>query len=413
MVNRVELWYFYKKCPTNCPTLMSFSLSRNSIIWQVSALGKRFKISTGITTFHWVPKEQRVSKVEDFAWEKNSKLDKIEREEERIKIKAKVEGVMPDRVFLESFVKQICNPSQKVESNDPVLIWQVIGEFRVRMKNTREQGHLKNFKSLEQLFKDRFTLMGFDKLSNEFYADLVDYFIEEEEYLHNTIVRKIREIRSVANFARRIGLTVHVEYLDFKLKERKYHPFYLDWDFQLSKIENLELEGIQDKARDRFIFRCYTGMREGELNQLLPQHFSSRGGKVFLKYQDIKGKKPKSIQLSTKANTLAVKYEYQLPKMAQQTENLLIKEVGRLAKLTQQYQKIRHSGNKVLITNVELCDMISSHTARRTFARRWHDQGGNLLMLSKYLGHSSIAVTELYIGIENEEANDEMQRIMG
>jgi integrase len=391
---------------------MSFSLSRNSIIWQVSALGKRFKISTGITTSHWVPKEQRVSKVEDFAWEKNSKLDKIEREEERIKVKAKVEGVMPDRVFLEAFVKQVCNPNQKVESNDPIFIWEVVELYRDRMKNTKEQSHLKNFKSLGQLFKDNYPLMKFDALNTQFYQDLTDYLIDEE-LLHNTIVRKMREIRAVANFARRIGLTIHVEYTDFKIKERRYNPFYLDWDLQLSQIEQIELEGMLDKVRDRFLFRCYTGMREGELNQLLPQHFSSRGGKVFLKYQDIKGKKPKSIQLNPKAEALAKKYSFMLPVMAQQTENWMIKDVGELAGLTQPFQKVRHSGNRVKAEMKPIYKMISSHTARRTFARRWFDMGGSLLMLSKYLGHSSIAVTELYIGIENEEANDEMMRIMG
>jgi len=333
---------------------------------------------------------------------------------QKIKIKAKVEGVVPDVLFLKSLVDQLRDKKSPEEKEDLVFIWQLVNQYRERMINQRTHGHIKNFKSLADGFKNYFPMLTFSELSPEWMQAWTDWLIDDQELLTNTIVRKIRELRSVARWSMKIGVKVNPHYDEFRIKERRYHPFYLDWDIQLKKIEEVEIEDkTLGEIRDRFIFRCYTGMREGELNQLLPQHFTTKAGKYYLKYEDIKGKKPKSIQLSEKAVALAQKYSFALPKYAQQTENDLIKEVGRMAKLTQIYVKTRHSGSRVIVKHITVADMISTHTARRTFARRWYDQGGSVKKLSQYLGHSSMRITELYIGVEDDEANDEMMRVMG
>ena len=86
---------------------MPFHLFKNSIVWDIMIKGQRFRIFTGITTANWIQKEQRVSKIEDFAWEKNEVLEKIEREEYRLRARAKVEGVIPNKEFLEQLVQGI------------------------------------------------------------------------------------------------------------------------------------------------------------------------------------------------------------------------------------------------------------------------------------------------------------------
>jgi integrase len=393
---------------------MGFVLVKNSIVWDLTLNGKRFRIFTGLVTAHWLTKEQRVSKVEDFAWEKNAILEKLDSESARLKIRAKVEAAIPDRVFLEELVKTIRGIQEpKKETYQPQFAWELVQVYRDRMANLKSSGHLKNFKSMQDYLKKEYPFFRFSEMNYDWMAAFVNGLIDgEQEFLHNTIVRKVREIRTVANFSRMLGIEVHPESNLFKMSERKYHPFYLDWMLHVQVIEEIELADELDRIRDRFLFRCYTGMREGEMNQLNENNFFSKGNALFLRYQDIKGKKPKSIQLSPKAVSLAKKYAYQLPKCSQQHENRGIKLVMKAAKFTSQIDKIRHSGNRVKISHKILADMVSTHTARRTFARRWYEQGGDLLKLSKYLGHSSVAVTERYVGVEDEETNNEMIRVM-
>lgn len=396
---------------------MSFYLQRNSIIWQLSIKGKTMKISTGISTSNWMQKEQRVSKIEDFAWEKNEVLEKIEREEYRIRAKAKVEGSIPNKEFLIQLVEGIRgsgDPSHYHAEHSVTYAWQWVQQYQDRMKNTHQPGHLKNFKSLEKLMKEAFPLFRFSQMSEAWTIKWVEHLMDEEELLHNTIVRKLKELRAVAEFARRQGEPVHSESSIFRLKERKYHPFFLDWDLHVSAIDAVELENESlQKIRDRFIFRCYTGMREGELEQIQPNLFSSKQGRIYLKYMDLKGKKPKTIQIPPRALEIAKKYGMTIPSFSQQKENDLIKKVCELAGLNYPIEKVRHAGNRIITERVPMHDLVTTHTARRTFARRWYEQGGDLLKLSKFLGHSSIAVTERYIGVEDDETMDEMMRLFG
>ena len=201
---------------------MPFHLFKNSIVWDIMIKGQRFRIFTGITTANWIQKEQRVSKIEDFAWEKNEVLEKIEREEYRLRARAKVEGVIPNKEFLEQLVQGIRGTTDSNHyhaEHSVTYAWQWVQQYQERMKNTHQPGHLKNFKSLEKLMRDSFPLFRFAQMSEAWTIRWVEHLLDEEELLHNTIVRKLKELRAVAEFARRQGEPVHSESSIFRLKE--------------------------------------------------------------------------------------------------------------------------------------------------------------------------------------------------
>lgn len=388
---------------------MSFYISRNSIILQLSFQNKVFKISTGLTTAHWDTKTKRVAKVADFYWEKNELLDKIEEAGKKLQAQAKLEGFVPTKEQVKSLIDQV-KPIQSAPVQELVFVWSYVDTYKNRKKSSLTEGHLKNFKSLGEQIKTFDPLITFKDL-NQAWLESFSHYLLSLDLSTNTVAKKIREVKALAVDARRMGMVVNSSFEDFTFKGVSYSPFFLDWETQVRALEEVILSEALGRVRDRFLFRCYTGMREGEMNQLLPENFYTKSGRNYLKYWDIKGNKSKTIQLSEKAFSIAVKYEYNLPVLSQQKENDYIKKVAEKAKLTQERKKIRHAGAKSMISFVPLFKLISSHTARRTFARRWYEQGGDLMKLSKYLGHSSIKVTELYIGVEDDEVNDEMVRI--
>jgi hypothetical protein len=61
------------------------------------------------------------------------------------------------------------------------------------------------------------------------------------------------------------------------------------------------------------------------------------------------------------------KYDWQLPKISTQKFNPHIREVCRLAEILTKVKTTNYTGNKKTVTYFEKCDMVSSHTARRTF----------------------------------------------
>jgi len=387
---------------------MPFFLSRNSIIFQLAIQGKTFKISTGITTQNWDTKTKRIAKVEDFYFEKNNLLDKIEQEGQRIKNKSKSEGWIPSLVFIKERIKSIQEVKTKAE--EVIFVHQYIRDYQQRKKASLSKGHLKNFTSLANDVEGSWPMLTFQDLDSKWMQDFADSLLSND-LMSNTVSKKIREIKAVVVDARRRGILIDPSFEEFKFKSITYPAFYLDWDTDIRSITQVELSEAKERVRDRFLFRCYTGMREGELNQLSSLNFSQMKAANFLEYWDIKGKKMKKIQLNELAFQIAEKYKFNLPEISQQKENEYIKLIAEDAGITDPVKKIRHSGSKVLAEIIPKYKMISTHTARRSFARRWYEKGGDLMKLSRYLGHSSIRTTQLYIGLDDSEANDEMIRL--
>jgi integrase len=387
-----------------------FYLNRNSIFTSFSIAKNKYSFATGITTTNWNVDEQRVSKVDDFYWEKNRALEVIERAAIQLMKKSQVEGSIPSKEFVKVYLKGLAEINYSKE--DIIFVHEFISEWRKRKEKVLSNGYVRNFKSLEDSIKEYAPTLTFAKLGTQFLEEFTTWLLEERDVLNNTVAGYVKRIRRICKDASKSGILINPYYDDFKFKETSHDPIWLDWDRHLPDLEKLELNERLDKVRDRFLFRCYTGIREGEMNKLLPQNFYSKGKQWYLKYFMTKGMKNKNIQLNEKAMAILFKYEFNLPKMSQQKENMYLKEVTRKAKLTEIRQIIRYQGNKPVIKMIELCELVSGHTARRTFARRWYENGGDLKKLQLYLGHSSIKTTEIYIGVEDDEVNDEMMRVI-
>jgi integrase len=103
------------------------------------------------------------------------------------------------------------------------------------------------------------------------------------------------------------------------------------------------------------------------------------------------------------------------PRLNQSDCNDIIKKVCRAAWAKDKdtkVQTVRFRGNVRVMTNKSKWELVTTHTARRTFGRRWMENGGSLRNLSIYYGHASERQTAEYIGWTTEEVNNEMMKVM-
>lgn len=96
-----------------------------------------------------------------------------------------------------------------------------------------------------------------------------------------------------------------------------------------------------------------------------------------------------------------------------QLENRIIKRLVRMAGVKRSVQVVRRQGEKLEAESLPLFRVVSTHTARRTFARAWYDRGGDLNKLREHLGHADLATTLRYVGVEKDETNREAARLFG
>ena len=158
-----------------------------------------------------------------------------------------------------------------------------------------------------------------------------------------------------------------------------------------------------DRARDIFLAGCYTGLRFSDYNRIRPEHIN----KQYIQIIPIKTKDTVIIPLRPELSKILQKWNYTIPEMTSQELGRYIKEIGHKAGIIQNIQIIETIKNKQIITNKPKNQMITSHTARRSFATNMFYDGMNPIDIMKITGHKKLDTFQKYIV---SDPNRELQR---
>lgn len=162
---------------------------------------------------------------------------------------------------------------------------------------------------------------------------------------------------------------------------------------------------VKERARDLFLIGCYTAQRFSDYSRYRPEHIktTSNGTKVI----DIVTKKTKQRViipfLFPELDILLKKYNYKSPKTYEQDLNEQIKEVGKMANLTEDIIITERMGGKIEEKIYIKNELIKTHTARRSGATNLFKMGYAPLEIMKITGHTSEAIFMKYIKVTKEE----------
>ena len=105
---------------------------------------------------------------------------------------------------------------------------------------------------------------------------------------------------------------------------------------------------------------------------------------------------------SRKAWDIGLKYNFSLPKFSQQYFNREISKICPTAKITEPVLLNRDKGNTRIQIRKPKCDLVSSHTARRTCVSLLLEKGVPPTVVMKLTGHTSIQTMMKYERTSNE-----------
>ncbi len=297
-------------------------------------------------------------------------------------------------------------------SSSPVLSSLLFG-YELQNTGRLKPGYLRKYGTIGRSLDEYKTgLLADDFTHDELNRYISDYLLDVCEVENNTIHDYVRRIKYVMERAERRRLITNTDCLDFSYKYIQPKPFWLDWS-DVEQIEAFEPFPHDLVYKEEFLFRCYTGLRWSDAANLKPQHFIRNKGTVSYDFHVIKTSLSQNIEMSTKAAAILKKWNYHIPKLYISDCNEKIKTIARGAKLGTAIEKIRFVGSERIVEMLPKWKMVTTHVARRTFARRWVDLGGELGKLSKYLGHSSMDQTSNYVGYTTKEVNNELRKVMG
>lgn len=298
----------------------------------------------------------------------------------------------PEKVddFLVYYKRFITNLSHKINTKTslPISPYTILG-------HKRTLSLLKDFKSK----------IPFEKIDLNFYYDFLEYLKTKHTFSINTMGRHIKSMKTVLFEASEDYKNVFVS-KRFKSFSEETTAIYLT-ENELEAIELLDLSSNKklSKVRDFFLLGCWTGLRFSDLLKLKPENILNNS--IQIKAQ--KTNKTFVTPILPPARRVLDKYIHEgkqgvPPGMSNQKLNEYVKELGeKIPALHTKISVTESKGRLKVTTDVFKYNMISSHTARRSFATNQFKSGAGIASIMAATGHKTQTEFFKYIRMSPDE----------
>ena len=370
---------------------------------------KRLKYSTGekINPKFWNPESQRARESKQFPEhpEFNSRLDKIQ-----VAVKNSYRKLQNDeKTITPELLKEELEITLKIkEQKERITLFDFIEKYIEESKSFKAAGSVTVYKTIYKHLKNysiaKKKRVDFDTIDLDFYNDYMVYLMKVANLSNNTLGKNIKTLKTFLNEASERGLNTNFEYKRKKFKSLKEESdkIYLS-ENEIQIIYNLDLSAkpYLDRIRDLFVIGCYTGLRFSDYGQINQENILD-GNK--LKVRAFKTKDIVVIPISRLVNEILLKYNFQLPKpITNQKTNEYLKVIGEIAKIDLPIETNITKGGIRVKSITKKYQLISSHTARRSFATNLYLADVPSITIMKITGHKSEKVFLQYIRVTQEQ----------
>ena len=266
-------------------------------------------------------------------------------------------------------------------------------------------------KNLLLEFEDIYGTLSLEKISNTWYANFKHFCEQNKRHQVNTFGRNLGLLKTFLGYCLEEGYTKNDQFKKFVVKREVTYQEVFDMEevkhlygFNLSENKRLE------RVRDVFVLGCLTGMRYSDYKRIQRENVIND----VIRIREVKDKsKTLEIPLSGWAKAILEKYNYSLPLISEQKFREYIKEIAELAGFTAPTIKSTRVGNTVEEKSVRRCDLISTHTARRTFITIMKNKGVPDKVIMDITGHKSLSSFHRYYRPNNEDVSNFMHSVWG
>lgn len=364
--------------------------------------GRRLFYSFGqsIKPADWNEKKQRVKNKQtttaDGKFALNDLLDNLEKICLRTYSESLNDGIPEPHVLkdaMQTFINK--NHQSKINLNKPSLFSLtdrfIKGEIKFRGRDKSESS-LKNYhavaKHLKNYEEHSKVKIDFETINLDFFYAYVSYLKKKEKLAVNTIAKDISILKVFMGEAVDLGYTNNMQFRHkkFSFNEEETEHVYLTEE-DLNKLYRVKIENKKlEQVRDLFIFGAWVGLRYSDFSQIKPENIIKINDDYFINMITQKTKEHVIIPCNQVILEIFEKYKdsnNKLPRtISNQKFNDYIKEACLLAELTETGRLSSKPGER-------LCDLVSSHTARRSFATNYYLQGFPTIDLMKITGHKT------------------------
>jgi integrase len=238
-----------------------------------------------------------------------------------------------------------------------------------------------------------------------FYLQFTDYLYKEMHHYDNYVGQTIKNVRAFINWIKmEKGINCGEFHKNFYVRKEEVPIITLTKEQLQFLIFNKEFEKSLSRpllrSKDIFVFGCVVGLRYSDIRNLTHNNLEEREGFTYLKTRSKKTGISTCIKLPPYLLEMLFKYRMRkkslLPVVSLFRFNENVKKIARLAGWVYPVAKMRerkgiainlvppHAVRKPLY---RFCDLVSSHTMRRTAITTMLSLGMPELLVKKISGH--------------------------
>ena len=246
-------------------------------------------------------------------------------------------------------------------------------EERINLRPVRESTRKQHLVMLRSLRASKifYSFKDFNVPNLKKWDDILHSQVTTQTSVHGYHKRLKPYIAEAIQF----GLLETSPYNEYRIPRGKSASKKFISEEERNRIEALLLSSAEEKARDMFIFACYTGLAYSDIVKITKEDIKKDGNNYFLRDSRQKTGSEYNIILLPQALAILRKYNYKLNLMTDQKCNYYLKIVAAKA-------------------NIKLA--LTMHMGRHTFATWALSNGVNIEVVSKMLAHADIKTTQIY-----------------
>lgn len=244
--------------------------------------------------------------------------------------------------------------------------------------------------------------LDFIDIDLEFYQDFVA-FLRKKGLATNTIGKKIQTLKIFLNAATEQGINKYQKFRsrNFKTLTEDVDNIYLTKE-ELQKFYNHDFSNNPklERVRDLFLVGCWTGCRFSDLNQITPDKIKGD----FIEFKQKKTGQKVVIPIHPTVVRILKKYDGKLPGLiSNQKYNEYLKQAAEIAEINETFIKSESKNGLTIEKKYPKYELITSHTARRSFCTNAYKDNIPTLAIMSISGHRTEKAFLKYIKADGME----------
>jgi len=234
----------------------------------------------------------------------------------------------------------------------------------------------------------------------------VAYMRDVYKNTDNSLSRNLTFFKTFLNWNIKKGRAVPEDFKQVTVKKRDTDDIALT-DQEVKILETMKLDHTLDVHRDMFLIGVYSGQRFSDYSVF--EKSDVKNGLIIKRAE--KTETNSYIPMHPKLEKLLDKYDWQFRTVSSQKFNKAIQKICKKAGFNDEVKKTRYLGSKKMIERFQRWEVITSHTARRTFITLSSTKGMPDHIIMSITGIRDPKTLQKYKKINLETVMDQATRV--